>query len=171
MKKQTQKSEDPFSVFDGKNSYGWTICLEQYWNARGTEVHRGGERIERESSEVVSVMEGMQSFCRSGNIYDDWRTSEGSELKVVLVQRPPPEPPNLNSYMVVEAECEPSALELEIREQRRHHHPMAAAGSTEKGRHTMVGSSGCGEGKVMATPGSGPKAQAIRCAMLLKCEE
>ncbi|MED6133742.1 hypothetical protein PIB30_030959 [Stylosanthes scabra] len=37
MEKQiTHQSEDNFPIFDGKDGYGWTICLERYWNARGT---------------------------------------------------------------------------------------------------------------------------------------
>ncbi|MED6188086.1 hypothetical protein PIB30_082645 [Stylosanthes scabra] len=66
---------DELPMYDGiSNGYGWTICLDQYWNARETEVHRGGKRIERESSEVVPVMEGAQSFCRFGNIYDSFQS-------------------------------------------------------------------------------------------------
>ncbi|MED6169321.1 hypothetical protein PIB30_020455 [Stylosanthes scabra] len=100
--------------------------------------------------------------------FEDQHAGEWTELmRVVVVQRPPPEPPDLNSHAVVEAEREPTTLEVEMREQRLHHHPKAAAVSTEKGRHALLGSGGCGGGEVVATPGSRPKALALRRIFLL----
>ncbi|MED6156496.1 hypothetical protein PIB30_014894 [Stylosanthes scabra] len=38
MEKQaTLWFEDTFPIFNAKDGYGWTICVEQYWNARGTD--------------------------------------------------------------------------------------------------------------------------------------
>ncbi|MED6150238.1 hypothetical protein PIB30_070468 [Stylosanthes scabra] len=100
--------------------------------------------------------------------FEDRHAGKWSELvRVVLVQRPPPETLDLNSHAVVEEEREPSALELEIREQRRHHHPTVAAVSTEKRRQTLFRSGGCGGGEVVAMPGSRPKALPLGRIFLL----
>ncbi|MED6193024.1 hypothetical protein PIB30_015228 [Stylosanthes scabra] len=95
-------------------------------------ITRNRER--KDESEVeLDAPESVDGDATDG--FKDRRAGEGSKLvKMVVAQRPPPEPPNLNAHTTVEAEREPSALELLMREQRLHHHPTAAAGSTEKGR-------------------------------------
>ncbi|MED6108945.1 hypothetical protein PIB30_029044 [Stylosanthes scabra] len=146
-------AEDELPVFDGIGSgYGWSISAWQFWNSRDT-------------PELFSINSNLicDRFCRryagkkwktvklsgNGGVTDgfkDRRAGDGSELvKMVVAQRPPPEPLNLNSHSVAEAKHWTSTLELENRARRRHHHSTAAAISKENERHTLLGYGDCAE--------------------------
>ncbi|MED6224866.1 hypothetical protein PIB30_088297 [Stylosanthes scabra] len=110
--------------------------LEQQRHTRGVEI--GGEN----EAELDELATGDGDATNNG--FKDRRAGEGYELvKMVVAQRPPPEPLNLNSHSVVEEEYWTSTLELENHARQQHHHPTTTAISRENERHTLLGYGDC----------------------------
>ncbi|MED6159125.1 hypothetical protein PIB30_039447 [Stylosanthes scabra] len=96
MEKQTQQSEDPFPVFDGKEGYGWTICIEQYWNARGTpEQQRFMEMQKKVTVEQLLIMVAQNTRPAASQS----TSSQAPEKEEA--HESPPKPPNLSSEGMV----------------------------------------------------------------------